>query len=135
MKKTLLVLLVALIVVSCNDTSKDINMKVVNLRVNNTDWIENLDTNGLNRYYSAHFSMPEINSLVFNTGSVNSYILINNVQQALPYVQHYQNTAGKFWTRTIDFDYSVGSMNVYVTDSDFAVDPPNAMDFRVVVVW
>ena len=135
MKKTLLFFLVALFVVSCDDSNKDLKMKVIDLTVKNSDWIENIDKDSLNRYYTCYFSMPEINSTVFNNGSVLSYILINNAQQVLPYVRHYEDVYGALWTRTVDFDYALGGINFYVTNSDFAVDPPAAMDFRVVLMW
>lgn len=80
--------------------------------------------------------MPEITSSVFNNGSVVGYIVLSNstAQQNLPYVQHFQNANGALWTQTIDFDYSVGGINVYVTNSDFVSDPPTAMNFRVVIM-
>jgi len=113
------------------------NWKVINLVAAASDWVAYTDDNGQNRFYTCHFSMPEITSTVFNDGSVIGYYLTSSssVQQPLPYVLHLQNTAGDFWTRTIDFDYSVGGMNVYVTNSDFAVDPPLAMNFRVTLMW
>jgi hypothetical protein len=63
------------------------------------------------------------------------YIVLNNptAQQNLPYVQQ-QNTSGAAWTQTIDFDYSEGGINVYVTNSNSASNPPTAMNFRVVIM-
>jgi hypothetical protein len=143
MKKILFLFLIALSVISCQGPvgpegpqGYGTNWKIINLVANSSDWVENVDAAGLNRYYSAHFSMPEINSNVFNNGTVLSYIMINNsTQQNLPYVRHFQNAAGAFWTQTIDYDYSVGSLNVYVTNSDFVSDPPVTMNFRVVLMW
>ena len=135
MKKFLLLIIIPILLLSCDDSKNDLNMKVVNLTVSSSDWIENLDQNGLNRYYSCHFSMPEITSSVYQNGNVNGYIVFNNSQQMLPYVRHYENAAGAMWTRTVDFDYSAGGLNIYVTNSDFIVDPPEAMDFRVAIVW
>ena len=143
MKKTLFLFLIALSVISCQGPvgpegpqGYGTNWKIINLVANSSDWVENVDPAGLNRYYSTHFSMPEIDSNVFNNGTVLSYIMINNsTQENLPYVRHFQNAAGAFWTQTIDYDYSVGSLNVYVTNSDFVSDPPVAMNFRVVLMW
>jgi len=138
MKKLLLLFAVALFVVSCQQETPQgagTNTKIINLTASPSDWVENLDPNKLNRYYSCHFNMPEINSTVFNDGSVTGYIMIDNAQQPLPSVRHFQNTAGALWTQTIDFDYVVGGVNVYVTNSDFAVDPPGAMNFRMVLMW
>jgi len=135
MKKTLLLFVIAVFVVSCNDSSKDIQLNSLNLKAKSTDWVVNVDQDGLNRFYSCHFNMPEITQGVFNSGLVNAYIVLDNptAQEALPYVRHFQNLAGNLWTQTIDFDYSLGGINVYVTNSDFAVDPPADMNFRVVV--
>jgi len=136
MKKTLLLFLIPLFIVSCNDdSSKDIQPTPINLVAKSTDWESNADTNNLNMYYTVHFNMPEITQGVFNNGVVNAYIMLDNptAQETLPYVRHFQNSAGKLWTQTIDFDYSPGGINVYVTNSSFAVDPPAAMNFRVVV--
>lgn len=147
MKKILLLFAVALFVVSCQGPAGPegpeglqgygTNWKIINLVANESNWQENLDENGLNRFYSCHFTIPEITSTVFNDGSVAGYYLndISTVQQPLPYVLHLQDAKGHFWTRTIDFDYSVGSMNVYVTNSDFVVDPPGKMTFRVALTW
>ena len=145
MKKTLFLFFVVLLIASCQGPEGPVgqtgpqgygtNWKIINLTVSKTDWVESVDKNGLNRFYSSHFPMPEITPTVFNDGSVISYLLENSVQQPLPFVGHFQNTAGNYWTRTIDFDYSVGGMNVYVTSSDFAVAPPDAMNFRVVLMW
>lgn len=137
MKKTLLLFIIALIVVSCEDSTKDIQTKVINLKVNSNEWVENLDVDSLNRYYSCHFSMPEITPAVFNTGTVTTYIVLNNgaFQKVLPYVTHLQDKNGAFWTQTVDFDYNVGGLNVYFTASDFAPIPPSTMNFHVVLMW
>lgn len=142
MKKILLVCVVALFAVSCQGPmgpegpqGYGTNWKIINLVVNSSDWVMKTETTGLNRYYTAHFSMPEINATVYNDGSVISYIEITGAQQPLPYVRHYENAAGAMWTRTVDYDYSVGGINMYVTNSDFIVDPPETMNFRVVLMW
>jgi len=141
MKKTFYLFLVALFVVSCQGPvgpegpQGGTNTKIINLVAASGDWIETLDGNGLNRYYYAHFSMPEITSTIFSDGSVSSYLVIDGVQQSLPTVRHYQNADGSSWTQTIDFDYSIGGINVYVTNSDFKPNPPAAMNFRTVIMW
>jgi len=136
MKKTLLLFVIAVLVASCNDTSKDIQLNNIDLKAKSTDWVANVDQNKLNLFYSCHFNMPEITDGVFNNGLVSAYIVLDNptAQEQLPYVRHFQNTAGNLWTQTIDFDYAPGGINVYVTNSDFAVDPPAAMNFRVVIL-
>ena len=134
MKKTLLLFVIAVFVVSCNDSSKDIQLNNIDLKAKSSDWVVNIDQPGI---YSVHFNMPEITQGVFNNGIINAYIVLDNnptAQEPLPYVRHYQNTDGTLWTQTIDFDYSVGGMNVYVTNSNFADNPPLTLNFRVVIL-
>lgn len=135
MKKVILFIAVVFIFASCQQSNGPQSMKVINLTAKSTDWIAKTDNAGLNRYYSCHFTMPEITSFVYTDGTVLGYSIDNGLQNSLPYVRHYQNATGNFWTRTIDFDYSVGGVNVYVTNSDFVVDPPPAMNFRIVLMW
>jgi hypothetical protein len=137
MKKNLLLFVIALFVVSCNDSIPEplSTKQSINITVNKSNWIESTDGNGLNRYYSCHFSMPEITYTIFKTGSVTAYYYNGDAQQLLPYVRHYQNTLGEYWTQTVDFDYTQGGIDIYVTTSDFAAIKPDAMDFRVVLMW
>lgn len=142
MKKIYLFIAVVLLFTSCQGPvgpqgpqGYGTNWKIINLVATSSDWKVNVDKDGLNRYYSAHFTMPEITSFVYTDGTVLAYSVDNGVQNSLPYVRHYQDTAGALWTKTVDFDYSVGGVNVYVTNSDFAVDPPAAMNFRIVLMW
>lgn len=138
MKKILLLFAIALFAVACEDSLPEslTTKQIINITVNKGDWVESTDADGLNRYYSCHVSMPEINSTIYNKGSVVVYYYNGNTQQQLPYVRHYQNTAGYYWTETVDFDYTKGGMDLYVTDSDFAPNNrPDGMDFRVVLMW
>lgn len=140
MKKIILLFAIAMIFVSCQGPvgpegpqGYGTNWKIINLVAGASDWKENFDSQG--RFYTCHFSMPEITSFVYTDGSIVSYYVSSGLQIALPYVQHKKTTAGYLWTQTIDYDYSVGGMNIRVTNSDFAVDPPLAMNFRVVLMW
>ena len=141
MKKSFYLFLVALFVLSCQGPvgpegpQGGTNTKIVNLVASAGDWIETLDVNQQNRYYYCYFSMPEITSAIFMDGSVSTNLLIDAIQQPLPTVRHYQNPDGSSWTQTIDFDYSVGGVNVYVTNSDFKPNPPATMNFRTVIMW
>jgi len=137
MRKTFILFLVALFVISCDGPiQQPLDTKlIVDLVVNQNDWVESTDNDGLNRYYTSSFIMKEINSTVYNDGAVIAYIEIDNKQQILPYVRHYENADGIMWTKTVDFDYSNGKVTFYVTNSDFAVDPPETMYFRVILMW
>jgi hypothetical protein len=59
---------------------------------------------------------------------------MNGAQQVMPYVRHYETSTNR-WTQTIDYEYSVGSMTVFVTNSNFLYSLPVGMDFRVVMQW
>ena len=143
MKKALFLFTVVLFIVSCKGPvgpegpqGYGTNWKIINLVANSSNWTEVLDKDGLNRYYTCHFSVPEIDSFVYTDGSVSTYYEYNGVQLPLPWVQHNENLAGNLWTQTIDYDYSVGGLNLRVTNSDFAVAPPSdPMKFRVVIMW
>ena len=135
MKKILLFLFIATLTISCDDDSIDLQSKFVNIVVKQNDWVVNTDADGLNKFYSCKLDMPEISSLIFNSGSLFTYVVLDNAQQVLPYVRHYENKNGDIWTRTVDCDYSVKNMTIYVTNSDFADDIPGTMNFRVVLMW
>lgn len=136
MKKLLLLPLIALLMSSClpentNDTSWD----VVTVRVLSSDWDAHTDNNGQNLYYSCTLDMPEISSYIYTNGLVQAYYVMDGAQQLLPYSRHYENVNLNRWTQTVDFDYSVGQMTIYVTNSDFYNEIPPTMDFRVVMLW
>ena len=146
MRKTLFLLLITLFIASCSGPigpqgydGKDgvgTNWKIIDLVVNSTDWVEIVDANGNNRYYSSHFNMPEITSFVFSSGTVNTFIKTDtNTQQPLPYVRHYENSQLVMWTRTVDYEFQAGALNVFVTASDFAKQTPETMRFKVVLMW
>lgn len=131
MKRLLLFFAVVTMLASCStDTTT-----VVNLTVGAQDWTINSEPNiDVPLYYSCTFAMPEINSIVYEQGLVQAYIVFNGVQQVLPFVQHNKNADGVIWTQTIDFRYAAGELTVFVTNSDFVEDYPEAMDFRVVLI-
>lgn len=138
MKKAFILLLIPFFAMSCTgyeDYVDQTQIKTVNLVVEQADWIEHTDADGKNRYYSCSFSMPEITSNVYEFGSVQTYVTFSNSQQTMPYVRHYEDISGAQWTRTVDYDYAVGNLVIYVTNSDFIKDLPEKMTFRVVMMW
>ena len=80
MKRLLIILSAALLLISCSTDYEETNIKVINLQVNSNNWVENTDSEGLNRYYSASFNMPEITSTVYDWGNVNAYITFDQAQ-------------------------------------------------------
>lgn len=110
--------------------------QVFQFTVRSSDWIPVTDQAGLNLYYRCPFNLDGVTSYMINDGAVMGYIELNGgAQQALPYTRHFENSNGEKWSRTVDFDYSQNDIHFYVTNNDFAVDPPEAMYFRVVFIW
>ncbi|WP_320052287.1 hypothetical protein [uncultured Acetobacteroides sp.] len=94
----------------------------------------NVDGNG--SYYYADLAIPELTSFIANKGNVFVYKFTNdNVQAPLPYVTH-KAEGNALWTETYDFDFTPGSIRVYVQYSDFktSIVPPSSR-FRVVMNW
>ena len=135
MKKFMFLFAITLFLVSCQEEDNATKWEIINLEVKSSDWEVSTDNDGLNRYYYSYFDMPEITSTVYNYGTVLAYYTLDGAQQVLPYVRHYENAGGDLWTRTVDFDYSPGSLNIYVTNSDFYDEVPPTMYFRVVLMW
>jgi len=112
------------------------NWNIIPFTVRANQWIEQTDQNGLNRYYYCLINVPEITPFIADKGLVLCYLYVeDNVQIVLPTVRHYQDIYGNYWTHTIDFDFEPGDVVVYVTNSDFAVDPPPTMDFNLRLIW
>jgi hypothetical protein len=138
MKKILILFAITAMLVSCKEDDPAVLWDIVNLEVRSADWTLDTDDDGTNGYYYCEIDMPEITPYVFNDGMVQAYFIDDGIQQVLPYTRHYEVYEGENlfrWTRTIDYDYSVGSMTIYVTNSDFVNERPSTMDFRVVLMW
>jgi len=145
MKKAFLLFLVAVLAASCDGPmgppgrdgrDGQVNKKIIDIDVPSRQWRVDYDENG-NRFYYAQFNMPEITKNVYDNGIVSVYHELNGNQIVLPYTRH-NGEYGYNWTRTIDVDFTIGSMTFYVTDSDFADVPaawPETMFFRVVLIW
>lgn len=137
MKKAILFLMAAVLLFSCEDNSypEDLTTKqTFNLKVNANDWTEYTGSSG-ERYYYCFVKINEITNTIYERGSVTAYIDYDDRQQVLPYVRHMRNSAGSMWTRTIDYDVTRDGVTFYVTNSDFAIDPPGTMYFRVLLMW
>jgi len=134
MKRLIPFFALAILLASCTFNTVENNIKVINLTARASDWTPHVDDYGQNLYYSCTFDMPEFTPGFYELGTVQTYNMLNGAQQALPYVRHFETNLAR-WTRTIDFEYAVGSMTIFVTNSDFAVDEPDGMEFRVVMQW
>ncbi|MDR0810866.1 MAG: hypothetical protein LBN23_01110 [Paludibacter sp.] len=136
MKKILFIILGTLLFVSC-DTSYPVDLtkkQVFNFEVKAKDWVKYSESNGLNPYYKCHFNINAGSGYSLDDCAVLAYINFGDYEQSLPWTRHFENTSN-IWTRTVDFDYSLRDINFYVTNSDFANDPPETMYFRVVFIW
>ncbi|GHU97033.1 hypothetical protein FACS1894156_8560 [Bacteroidia bacterium] len=124
---------------SCEVTAYPENLtkkQVYTFEARATDWVANVDRDGLNLYYSCHFNLTNLHpETTLDRCAVVSYINLGDYEQVLPITRHYENSLGQLWTRTIDFDYSLSDVNFYVTNSDFAVGRPETMYFRVMFIW
>ena len=137
MKKTLFILMIAMFTLSCEDEPEQLQWKIIDLAVTQNDWVYNLDDDNLNGFFSCHFDMPEITPFVYNSGTVVTYTVLGNFQQPLPYSHNYENAAGNLWTQTVDYSFSKGGLDIYVTNSDFFYNEnePESMKFRVVLMY
>ena len=151
MKKVILFTLIATIFISCEGPmgprgydGRDghdgllSTWKVIEMPVNANQWVEYTDNNGLNRFYAVDINVPEITENIFLDGLILCYLYRAGtppVQTVLPSVRHYENTHGDLWTQTIDYEYYNGGISIYVTNSDFAIDPPGDMFFVLQILY
>lgn len=122
--------------------------KIINLAANANSWQRMANPqDGTNAFYMASFDIPELTPFIYDSGLVQCYLeydqgTSNASQQLLPQVRHYQEVNGDnciYWTETVDYDYMVGNVNIYVTYSDFPDESmgiaPGDMNFRLVLMW
>jgi len=139
MKKILLFTLFAVILVSCRGPKGNDGLlsvwKVIEIPVAASDWQAYRDSEGLNLYYAVDVPVPEITRDIFLDGLIQCYLYNDGRQIVLPSVRHYQNKFGDYWTQTIDYEYYVNGISFYVTNSDFAIDPPGNMLFVLQILY
>ncbi len=102
-----------------------------------------------NNYFYATVDAPEITQSVFDSGIVKIYRVFNTgstypCQMEMPYVRHNEVSLGDdqwaFYTETVDYEFSVGSITVFYTASDFEYEVdesinPVMMEFRCAVMY
>ena len=98
-----------------------------------------------NNYFYATVNMPEITKQAFESGLVKMYRLYDGKpasQMELPYVRLneivFDDGETYFYTETVDYEFSVGSLTIYYTASDFDYElnekfVPDPMSFRCVI--
>lgn len=141
MAKILSLLAAALLFFGCEGTEgpmgppgEGVNWDVAEYTVN--QWTLSGSVNGDNSFYFADLTAPALTPFVAGSGNVFVYMYTgNNIQTPLPYVTHKTDGAA-LWTETYDFDFTPGSIRVYVQYSDFnTVVVPGKSRFRVVLNW
>lgn len=142
MKKTFFIglALVTAMLSSCTKTYVYNNAitkwKIVDIDVPERSWQAFTDEEGLNLFYVATVDVPELTEVIYRDGMVSCYLVDGDVQIVLPFIRHCQNADGFFWTTTNDYEFSVGKLDLYITNSDFAVDPPvGNRRYRLVLMW
>mgnify|MGYP004702146159 CR=1 FL=1 len=136
MKKIIFFALILLLTPSCVEEPVVSNtIRVIPLSVTSTQWVRVPEKDGLNHYYMATFTVPEISNYIYNNGVINMYRTYDNSTQPLPVVLHQENEQGNRWTQTIDYEYKPGIVQVFVTNSDFFDVVPTAMNFKVTMIW
>ncbi len=105
--------------------------------VDSQDW--EVIGNDTEKFFKCHFDFKELDADMCDIAIVSAYYMWDDegktYQSALPTVRHRADGSDRY-TTTIDYDYAPGSLNFYVTNSDFFVaDPPETMVFRVVVYY
>ncbi len=141
MKKSVFLMLLTALVLgfsSCGDSdvynyyeNQDVIQRT--LSVGSREWVK-MQSENMPVYYAATFQISELNYRVFNTGIVSCEIVLGDSRQPLPYSTHYMNGQGEMWTRTIDFQYKVGEVTIFVTNNDFFDELPESMNFRLSII-
>lgn len=116
------------------------------INVDSKDWIYSNFNN--NNYFYATVDMPEITKSAFKTGVIKMYRTYNfgssnESQIEMPCNIHHEEYVSSdnwaFYTETLDYEFSSGSVTIYYTLSDFFYEEditfiPEAMQFRCVII-
>ncbi len=131
MKKILFLFAIAFAVVSCQDEAPQTS-KVINVQIKAADWLSYNDSARSCKFYYYNASVPELNSSVFNSGSVSAFIEDGTSEQMLPYTIKAE-TAETSWTRSATYSYSEGKIMFYVVYPTLNSNSPGVLNFRVVL--
>ena len=158
MKKYLMFALVlcSALLVSCRgpqgEPGRDglVNSKVIDIQINQNEWQYSNQDN--NNYFYGVINVPELTWNIYNNGIVKVYreynTGTNNASQIeLPYVKLNEvavtdngNTQWVFYTETVDYEFTQGSVTIFYTASDFDYElnttfVPEQMHFRLIMMW
>jgi hypothetical protein len=121
MKKVFILYVLAVLLISCQKKIVE-DWRVVEIPVSTYDWVVSSDTDGLNPFYSVSVNVPEITKDIYLNGLVQCYRDMGSGMTVLPSVRHYENPEGALWTQTIDYEYYIGGIDFYITNSDFFME-------------
>jgi len=130
------------------------SMQIINIEVPYTSWEysislteeEDPELKYSGNFYKATVPMPEITRDVYEGGMIKMYRVFTSdgVQAEMPY--HVQREfydvdteTRYFYTEAIDYEFTVGKINVFYSESDFNYEDfpefiPDAMNFRCVII-
>lgn len=131
---SLMTLLMALSFSSCGDVYYYEDVEVVTVPLTADRWTR-MSSPDMPVYYAATFNVPELTQWVYNTGTLTCEVVFSDARQPLPYVTHHANDMGQIWTRTVDFQYGVRTVTIFVTNSDFYDEVPELMNFRLIMTY
>lgn len=119
-------------------------IKVVYINVDQAAWT----FSGLNdnNYFMASVKVPELTETIFDGGIIKMYRTFDYdtkdaTQIEMPYVrlkEFYEegNPEPYRYAEVLDYDFGIGTVNIYFTVSDFFYDvKPEAMLFRCVLMY
>jgi len=117
-----------------------LDMTLVDFTVRSGNWIyRDVEYgNSDEGFYEAILEVPQITRDVIDKGVVLVYRRYNvngsTIWTPLPAERTEKTSDGLYYTTFVDFEYSLGQVNVFVTASDlFAGDAPGEMSFRVAI--
>lgn len=149
MKKLLILSILCVMFVSCERTvyvdriiEKPVPKIIKDLEVPTGSWQYTNKAN--NNYYFAEIDMPEITKNVYDNALIVTYMEVYNSDNTsslipLPSVRHKEALEGGNvvrYTETIDCEYSIGKVTIFVTYSDFkrANPDPGTIHFLIKIM-
>lgn len=133
MKRIFLLIIAAALMSSCIAVRNDekVNKASKTFYVNSGEW-EYQDG-----YYYHYEEWSKLHRDILDGAIVNAYFVNGEAYQSLPFIMFNGDTnTDVYWQRQVDFDFGPGGLTFFYTDSEFHYDTrPEAMEFRVVMIW
>ena len=153
MKKIFFVIIACILLISCDkegpqgrsgrdgrdgrDGIEGVQITTIYHKVYPNEW-NVAGTYGNQGYYCySEVFIKEITEDVINYGAVLVYVIFDDFDNQLPYLQHLSDN-GYLWTRVIRYDLQPGIIGFIVEDSDFLMQLPpfknDVIQFKVVII-